>query len=94
MSSALFPNYKRWELEIVEGKGTKVIDANGTEYLDFVSGIAVCNLGHCHPAVVEAVQAQLQKLWHVSNLFLKTPYRRKLRLFSLQIATDSAYFFL
>jgi acetylornithine aminotransferase len=69
MSSALFPNYKRWELEIVEGKGTKVIDANGTEYLDFVSGIAVCNLGHCHPAVVEAVQAQLQKLWHVSNLF-------------------------
>lgn len=69
MSSALFPNYKRWELEIVEGKGAKVIDANGTEYLDFVSGIAVCNLGHCHPAVVEAVQAQLQKLWHVSNLF-------------------------
>jgi acetylornithine aminotransferase len=69
MSSALFPNYKRWELEIVEGKGTKVIDANGTEYLDFVSGIAVCNLGHCHPAVVEAVQAQVQKLWHVSNLF-------------------------
>jgi len=69
MSSALFPNYKRWELEIVEGKGAKVIDANGTEYLDFVSGIAVCNLGHCHPAVVEAVQAQVQKLWHVSNLF-------------------------
>lgn len=69
MSSALFPNYKRWELEIVEGKGAKVIDAKGTAYLDFVSGIAVCNLGHCHPAVVEAVQAQLQKLWHVSNLF-------------------------
>ncbi|GAE25255.1 acetylornithine aminotransferase [Halalkalibacter wakoensis JCM 9140] len=52
-----------------KGVGSKLIDVNGKEYLDFISGIAVCNLGHCHPKVVEAVEEQMKKLWHVSNLF-------------------------
>lgn len=67
--TALFSNYKRWDIEIEEGKGTIVTDTNGKEYLDFVAGIAVCNLGHCYPPVVEAVEKQLHKVWHVSNLF-------------------------
>ncbi|MFX3623919.1 MAG: acetylornithine transaminase [Ectobacillus sp.] len=69
MGEVLFPNYGRWNIEITEAKGTLVTDVNGKQYLDFVSGIAVCNLGHCHPAIVSAVNEQLQKVWHVSNLF-------------------------
>lgn len=67
--SRLFPTYARWDVEIEHANGTKVIDKNGKSYLDFVSGIAVCNLGHCHGAVLAAVQKQLEKVWHVSNLF-------------------------
>ncbi|RST58637.1 acetylornithine transaminase [Siminovitchia terrae] len=67
--SHLFNTYERWDVELVSGNGTKVIDVNGKEYLDFTSGIGVCNLGHCHPIVVKSVQEQLNKLWHTSNLF-------------------------
>ncbi|UOY93901.1 acetylornithine transaminase [Ectobacillus sp. JY-23] len=68
----LFPTYTRRNLEIIEANGTIVRDATGKTYLDFVSGIAVCNLGHCHPVVKGAIQEQLQKVWHVSNLFQNT----------------------
>ena len=57
------------ELALVRGAGTKVWDADGNEYLDFLAGIAVLNLGHCHPAVVRALQEQAAKLMHVSNLY-------------------------
>lgn len=67
--SSLFPTYSRWDIEVSHAKGTKLYDTNGKEYLDFVSGIAVCNLGHCHPKVTKAVEEQLHKVWHVSNLF-------------------------
>ncbi|UOE93204.1 acetylornithine transaminase [Alkalihalobacillus sp. LMS39] len=67
--SAIFPTYARWEIEVESGKGTVLKATDGKEYLDFTSGIAVCNLGHCHEAVVEAVKEQAEKLWHVSNLF-------------------------
>ncbi|MBC1796639.1 acetylornithine transaminase [Listeria booriae] len=67
--SNLFPTYAKFPIEIVEGKGTVVKDANGKEYLDFTSGIAVCNLGHCNEAVLAAVQQQLTQIWHTSNLF-------------------------
>ncbi|MDT8859614.1 acetylornithine transaminase [Alkalihalobacillus sp. MEB130] len=67
--SALFPTYARWDIAPEKGLGAKLIDGNGKEYLDFISGIAVCNLGHCHPKVISAVEQQLNKLWHVSNLF-------------------------
>ena len=46
------PTYGRYPLALVRGEGCRVWDADGKEYLDFVSGLAVCNLGHCHPAVV------------------------------------------
>lgn len=67
--SALFPTYARWDIKPEKGIGSTLIDASGKEYLDFISGIAVCNLGHSHPKVVSAVQKQVEQLWHVSNLF-------------------------
>jgi predicted acetylornithine/succinylornithine family transaminase len=56
-------------LALVKGSGAHVWDAEGNEYLDFVSGIAVTNIGHCHPKMVRAVQDQVKTLVHVSNLF-------------------------
>ncbi|TSI03085.1 acetylornithine transaminase [Lysinibacillus sp. BW-2-10] len=67
--NALFNNYARRPISIVEGKGTIVKDSNGKRYLDFTSGIAVCALGHSHPALVETIKAQSEKIWHTSNLF-------------------------
>lgn len=75
--SALFQNYARRPIAIVEGKGTEVFDTNGKRYLDFTSGIAVCALGHAHPAIVKAIQEQSEKLWHISNLF-ESPGQEKL----------------
>jgi acetylornithine/N-succinyldiaminopimelate aminotransferase len=64
----LIPTYAP-ELALVKGSGTKVWDADGNEYLDFLAGIAVLNVGHCHPNVVNAIQDQAAKLMHVSNLY-------------------------
>lgn len=67
--TALFQTYGRRPAHIVKGNGTVVEDANGKQYLDFTSGIAVVNLGHAHPAIVQALQQQSEQLWHISNLF-------------------------
>ncbi len=69
------PNYAP-ELLLVRGEGSYVWDSTGKKYLDFVSGIAVTSLGHCHPAVVEAVTQQAATLMHVSNLYYndQAPY--------------------
>lgn len=56
-------------LALVKGAGARVWDADGHEFLDFLAGIAVLNVGHCHPAVVQAIQEQAGKLMHVSNLY-------------------------
>ena len=74
---ALFQNYARRPIAIEKGQGTEVFDTNGKRYLDFTSGIAVCSLGHAHPAIVKAIQAQSEKLWHISNLF-ESPGQEKL----------------
>jgi acetylornithine/N-succinyldiaminopimelate aminotransferase len=65
----VMPTYHPPSLTLVKGKGTRVWDIEGKVYLDFVAGIAVQNVGHCHPRVVEAIQTQATKLVHVSNLF-------------------------
>jgi len=65
--------YGRQPIVLVKGRGTKVYDTDGREYIDFVSGVAVCNLGHCHPRVVVALQKQAQRLMHVSNHFHNEP---------------------
>jgi acetylornithine/N-succinyldiaminopimelate aminotransferase len=63
------PNYRQAPLALVRGEGSRVWDADGKEYLDLICGIAVNALGHCHPAVVRALEQQAHELWHVSNLY-------------------------
>ena len=61
--------YNRGTRVIKEAKGCYLKDMEGKEYLDMIAGISVCNLGHSHPAVVEAIQQQAEKLIHISNLY-------------------------
>jgi predicted acetylornithine/succinylornithine family transaminase len=61
--------YARFPVEIVRGEGARLWDSEGAEYLDFLAGISVSNVGHCHPRVVAAIGDQAAKLLHVSNLF-------------------------
>jgi predicted acetylornithine/succinylornithine family transaminase len=68
--------YKRGAVDFVRGEGSLLWDAEGKEYLDFLTGISVCSLGHCHPAVVAAVREQSAELMHVSNLFYTEPMAR------------------
>ncbi|MFE6333178.1 acetylornithine transaminase [Streptomyces sp. NPDC057806] len=70
---ALMNNYGTPRLALVRGEGTRLWDADGRQYLDFVGGIATNALGHAHPAVVEAVSRQIASLGHVSNLFMAEP---------------------
>jgi acetylornithine/N-succinyldiaminopimelate aminotransferase len=72
----LMQTYRRAPVEFVRGEGALLWDAEGKEYLDFLAGISVCSVGHCHPAVVEAVRAQAGTLMHVSNLFYTEPMVR------------------
>jgi acetylornithine/N-succinyldiaminopimelate aminotransferase len=65
--------YTRYPAAMVKGAGCRLTDAEGREYLDFLAGIAVCGLGHCHPAVTAAVCEQAGKLTHVSNLYYTEP---------------------
>jgi acetylornithine/N-succinyldiaminopimelate aminotransferase len=69
----LLQNYKQQPITLVRGKGSRLWDADGKEYLDLLGGIATCALGHCHPEVVAAVKAQVDTLWHVSNVFYSEP---------------------
>jgi acetylornithine/N-succinyldiaminopimelate aminotransferase len=68
-NEAVMSTYARFPLALERGAGCRVWDTQGQEYLDFVAGIATCTLGHAHPAMVEAVTRQIQKLHHVSNLY-------------------------
>jgi len=65
--------YARWPVAFVRGAGAELWDADGKRYLDFFAGLAVNNLGHCHPAVVAAVQRQVATLCHTSNLYYSQP---------------------
>jgi len=67
--SSVMGTYGRLPVSLVRGSGTRVWDADGREYLDFLAGIAVCGVGHCHPHVVDAISRQAATLMHVSNLF-------------------------
>jgi acetylornithine/N-succinyldiaminopimelate aminotransferase len=70
---SVMPVYARADVTLVDGDGCWVTDAAGRRYLDFAAGIAVVGLGHCHPAPLAAAQAQLERLWHVSNLYWTEP---------------------
>ncbi|HSP71952.1 MAG TPA: acetylornithine/succinylornithine family transaminase [Gaiellaceae bacterium] len=70
---ALMPTYPRGEVTFVSGGGCTLTDARGRSYLDFGAGIAVVSLGHRHPAPLAAAHAQLDRLWHASNLYWTEP---------------------
>ncbi|MBI5756462.1 MAG: aspartate aminotransferase family protein [Nitrospirae bacterium] len=84
--------YKRLPLFIVKGRGNRVYDAEGKEYLDFVSGLAVNNLGHCNPRVTVAFQKQAQRLVHTSNLFYTEPQVRLAKLLVENTFPDKVFF--
>jgi len=73
LESHVLPTYARAPVTFVEGDGCWLIDDNGERYLDFAGGIAVIGLGHRHPASTRAAHEQLDKLWHVSNLYWTVP---------------------
>jgi len=72
----LLQNYKQQPVVLERGEGVYVFDAEGRKYLDLIGGIATCCLGHCHPQIVAAAKAQLDQLWHVSNVFYSEPQIR------------------
>ena len=73
---SVIPTYARMPVEFVRGEGARLWDVDGNEYMDFLCGISVTNLGHCHPRVVEAVREQTGRLMHVGNLFYTEPAMR------------------
>ncbi|HFK7185771.1 TPA: aspartate aminotransferase family protein [Serratia odorifera] len=83
----ILPVYAPAQFVPVKGKGSRVWDSNGKEYIDFSGGIAVTALGHCHPALVAALKQQGETLWHTSNVFTNEP---SLRLASKLIAATFA----
>jgi len=84
--------YARTHIALVRGKGARVWDVDGKEYLDFLAGIAVNGLGHCHPAVVRAIQQQSRKLLHVSNLYHILPQAELARELCRHSFADRVFF--
>ena len=84
--------YARTPIALVKGRGCKVWDADGKEYLDFLCGIAVNSLGHCHPAIVKAIKQQAQQLLHVSNLYYIQPQAELARDLCRHSFADRAFF--
>ncbi|TML56868.1 MAG: acetylornithine/succinylornithine family transaminase [Actinobacteria bacterium] len=88
----VLPVYARQDLTFVRGEGTTLYDTDGHAYLDFLAGIAVVGLGHCHPAPLAAAQAQLDRLWHVSNLYWTEPMVELARRLSARAGGARAFF--
>ena len=88
----LAPNYKRIPLAFFRGQGARLFTEDGVEYLDFTSGIAVCNLGHTHPRLISALKKQAELLWHTSNLFYTEPQARLAMKLSELTFADQVFF--
>ena len=84
--------YGRLPIALVKGEGSRVWDADGNEYLDFVGGLAVNSLGHCHPKVVEAIREQAGKLLHCSNLYWIEPQTELAKLLVENSFGDKVFF--
>ena len=84
--------YARFPIALVRGKGARVWDADGKDYLDFVGGIAVISLGHSHPAIVRAIKQQAEKLLHVSNLYHIAPQSELARELCRHSFADRVFF--
>lgn len=74
LRDSIMSTYGRYDVTFEKGLGCKIYDTNGREYVDFVSGVAVNCLGHCHPSIINAITAQSSKLIHVSNYFWNTTH--------------------
>lgn len=90
--AVMTPNYNPAQVIPVRGRGARVWDQQGREYIDLAAGIAVSALGHCHPAMVEALQAQSQRLWHLSNVMTNEPALRLARKLVDATFADRVYF--
>ena len=88
----LLETYARTDITFVRGNGSWLEDDEGRRYLDLVGGIAVVGLGHCHPAPLAAAHAQLDKLWHVSNLYWTEPMTQLATLLSDRFGGAEAFF--
>jgi predicted acetylornithine/succinylornithine family transaminase len=86
------PSYARSPVQFVRGEGPWLWDEEGNEYLDFLCGISVTNVGHCHPRVVAAVREQVGRLIHVSNLFYTEPAMRLAERLSRSSLHGKVYF--
>ena len=92
LTDKLLPTYARQDVTFVDGDGSWLVDANGRRYLDLFAGIAVVGLGHRHPAPLAAAHAQLERLWHVSNLYFTEPMRDLSLKLSERFGGASAFF--
>jgi acetylornithine/N-succinyldiaminopimelate aminotransferase len=92
MIPSVLPTYNRAPLSFVTGEGSWLIDEDGRRYLDLGSGIAVNALGHAHPALVQALTDQAQKLWHVSNVYTIPEQERLAKLLTDQTFADTVFF--
>jgi predicted acetylornithine/succinylornithine family transaminase len=90
--TSVIPSYARLPVEFVRGEGARLWDAEGNEYLDFLCGISVTSLGHCHPRIVEVVREQAGRLMHVGNLFYTEPAMRLARRLSQSSLGGKVYF--
>jgi len=90
--AVMMPTYAP-SIPLVRGEGCTVWDADGRAYLDLIAGIAVSSLGHNHPAIVEAVNAQVAKIAHTSNLFFSEPAAALAEKLLGLLASDGRVFF-
>jgi acetylornithine/N-succinyldiaminopimelate aminotransferase len=88
----LMPTYARYPVVLVKGEGVYVWDTQGRKYLDFVGGLAVNSLGHCHPAVTGAIGKQSNEIMHCSNLYWSIPQVELARLLVEQSSLDKVFF--
>lgn len=87
-----FQTYRRFPITLIKGKGTRVYDTEGKEYIDALSGIAVNNVGHCHPNVVKAIKDQAESLIHSSNLYHNVPQSSLAKLLTEVSGFDRVFF--
>ena len=88
----MVPNYAPAPIIPVRGQGSRVWDQDDREYVDFAGGIAVSSLGHCHPALVNALTEQAGKLWHLSNVMTNEPALRLAKQLVDNTFADKVYF--
>src|SRR5712691_10342289 len=88
----LLPTYARFPVTFVDGDGSCLIADDDQRYLDLVAGIAVVSLGHRHPAPAAAAHAQLDRLWHVSNLYSTEPIEHLTELLSARFGGAHSFF--